>query len=493
MSNTLKMDKKQAIIALSALGRSHRNIAEELGVHRNTVKAALEPLEDSKCTISLTGKRLGRASKCEPFRALIEGKLDQGLDALRIHEELVGGEGFDGSYHSVQRFVRALKQASPKRVWRMEVEPGEEAQIDYGTMMLIEGENGRLRRVQLLRVTLSFSRRSYSEAMMGQDSESFIRGLENAFLHFGGVAARLCPDNLKAAVTRADWHDPEVNPKLLSFARHYKTAIMPTRPYTPQHKGKIERGIKSLKRELKGRRFASLAQLNEYLRKWECNVADQRIHGTTRRQVLEHFLSEEKPALRPLPGNLFPCYREGRRKVGRDCFVTVEKAYYDVPEQYIGRRVWVRWDPRMVRVLDSSQKSICSHARIPPGKFTKALGADGRQGSFEEGSIYYRGKCSRIGPGARTWADGVIANREQMAIRIMQGLLSLTSKYSRGQIERACAKASLHGQYRLAQLRNWLSRPQEQESFSFLESHEIIRQPGSYDGHIDSKGLFDGN
>lgn len=493
MANKLKMDTKQAIIGLVNQGWSQRRIAKELGVHRRTVTRLVKSIGESKGAISMTGNGPGRTSKCEPFRASIEAKLESGLDAKRIREDLMSEEAFEGSYASVQRFVKSLRGASPRRVWRMEVEPGEEAQIDYGTMALIEGEDGRLKRAQLLRVTLSFSRKSYSEAMLRQDAESFIRGLENALRHFGGVPARLCPDNLKAAIIKADWHDPQANPKLLSFARHYDTAIMPTRPRSPQHKGKIERNIKTLKREIKGRSFKSLADLNGYLRTWESKVSDQRIHGTTRRQVQEHFLSEEKPALRPLPAGLFPCYLEGRRKVGRDCYVIVEGAFYDVPEQYMGRHVWVRWDSRMVRILNASIDLICSHARIAAGKFTSSLGADGRRGTFEESVAYWRKRCSRIGPGASGWADGVVSNRDQMAVRIMQGLLSLTGKYSKSQIEKACVKAALHGQYRLSDLRGWIASPQSQESFSFMESHEIIRQPGSYDGDIGTQGLFDGN
>ena len=487
------MDTKQAITGLANQGWSQRRIAMELGVHRRTVRRLLKSIGDSKGAISMTGNGPGRTSKCDPFRAVIERKLESGLDAKRIYEDLQSEAAFDGSYASVQRFVKALRSVNPKRVWRMEVEPGEEAQIDYGTMMLVQGEDGRAKRTQLLRITLSFSRKSYSEAMLRQDTESFIRGLENALRHFGGVPARLCPDNLKAAILKANWHDPEVNPKLLSFARHYDTAIMPTRPRSPQHKGKIERNIKSLKRELKGRPFKSLADLNEYLRTWESNVSDQRIHGTTKRQVQELFLCEEKSALRPLPLGLFPCYQEGRRKVGRDCYVIVEGAFYDVPEQYMGRHVWVRWDSRMVRVLNSSIELICSHTRIAAGKFTSALGADGRRGTFEESVAYWRKRCSLIGTGAGGWADGVIANRDQMAVRIMQGLTSLTGKYSKNQIEKACVKAALHGQYRLSDLKSWISSPQSQESFSFMESHEIIRQPGSYDQSIGSKELFDGN
>jgi transposase len=494
MSNQLKMDKIEAIRNLAAQGWSQRRIARELGAHRSAVSRALKSEQakegDPKRATVTTGNQLGRQSMCDPYREAIEAKLELGLDAKRIHRDLRAEHAFEGSYNSVQRFVKSLKAAAPKRVWRMEVEPGEEAQVDYGTMTIIEGEGGRLKRAQLLRVTLSHSRRSYSEAMPSQDSESFIRALENAFRHFGGVPLRLCPDNLKAAVSKADWHDPEINPKLLSFARHYGVSIMPTRPYTPQHKGKVENGVGYIKRELKGRIFASVAKLNEHLLSWETNVADNRIHGTTRRQVLEHFLADEKPALKPLPDSLFPCYRESRRKVGRDGYVIVEKAYYDVPEQYIGRHLWVRWDARTVRILDSKLESVRVHARLPPGKFTQVLGADGRRGSFEESCGYYRSRCSRMGPNAAAWADGVVANRGEMAVRIMQGLLSLNGKYSKRQVDAACAKAALHGHYRLGELKGWLSSPQRQESFSFIERHEIIRSPGSYDSHIGGASLF---
>jgi hypothetical protein len=123
---------------------------------------------------------------------------------------------------------------------------------------------------------------------------------------------------------------------------------MPCRPWTPQHKGKIERGVGYVKgNALKGRRFGSLSEENLHLQKWETNVADKRIHGTTCKQVAALF-SEERPHLQPLPDALFPCYQEARRSVSRDGFVEVQKAYYEAPPEYIGQQIWVRWDGRSV-------------------------------------------------------------------------------------------------------------------------------------------------
>jgi transposase len=117
---------------------------------------------------------------------------------------------------------------------------------------------------------LSYSRKGYSEAVLRQDTESLLRCLENALRHFGGVPLLLNIDNLKAAVLKADWFDPQINPKLADFCRHYQIHVMPCRPRMPQHKGKVERGVSYVRgNALKGRRFNSLAEENSFLGLWE--------------------------------------------------------------------------------------------------------------------------------------------------------------------------------------------------------------------------------
>lgn len=161
----------------------------------------------------------GRPSGCEPHRPQIEAKLERGSSAQRIYQDLVTEVGFAGSYQSVKRFVRQRRQQHPERVWRLEVQPGEEVQVDFGTGAPVVTADGQRRRPWVLRVALSFSRKAYSEAVFHQATENFIRCLENAFRAFGGVAQVVNLDNLRAAVHKADWCDPELNPKLLSFCR----------------------------------------------------------------------------------------------------------------------------------------------------------------------------------------------------------------------------------------------------------------------------------
>jgi transposase len=160
---------------------------------------------------------------------------------------------------------------------------------------------------------LSHSRKAYSEVVWRQSTEDFIRCLENAFWHFGGVPRTLVVDNLKAAVIKADWFDPELNPKIREFCRHYGTAILPTKPRTPRHKGKIEAGVKYVQSNaLKGRTFTSLADQNRHLLDWEMQTADTRIHGTIHRQVKKTFEEAERPALLPLPPMRFPSFQKAQ-------------------------------------------------------------------------------------------------------------------------------------------------------------------------------------
>ena len=340
MSNVLKVSHQEAIRSLHEKGWSQRRIARELGINGRTVRRYIRGQSkcstistpgsseesNSKCTSistpgseSVVGRQptvsivdhLGRKSRCEPFEAAIDSKMEAGLSAQRIYQDLVQANGFLGSYQSVKRFVRRLKQRQPMRVWRIECQPGEEMQVDFGLGAPIEHDDGKMRRSWVLRAVLSYSRKGYSEAVMRQDTESFLRCLENAIRHFGGVPLLLNLDNLKAAVLKADWFDPQINPKLADFCRHYHIHVMPCRPRMPQHKGKVERAVSYVRgNALKGRRFKSLAEENAFLGQWEENVADKRIHGTTCKQVAARF-EEERPHLQPLPPSLFPLLSGG--------------------------------------------------------------------------------------------------------------------------------------------------------------------------------------
>jgi transposase len=491
MANLLKMAVIESIVTLRQRGWSLRRIARELGIHRETVARHLRqgPVE-SKPAHAPPGSepaagRTGRPSDCEPYRPIIVAALEQGLTSQRIYQDLVGDHGFGGSYYSVRRFVVRLTATAAWPYRRMECGPGEEVQVDFGTGAPVVSAEGRRRRPHVFRIVLSHSRKAYSEVVPRQTTEAFLRCLENAFWHFGGVPQRLVLDNLRAAVTRADWFDPEINPQVRSFAQHYGIAVLPSKPYMPRHKGKIERGIDYVQdNALKGRVFASLDEQNRFLLHWEQTVADTRIHGTTRRQVGVLFAEFERAALQRLPLERFPSFREGQRIVHRDGHVEVDRAYYSVPPEYLARHVWVRWDSRLVRIFTERMEPITVHVKHEPGRFsTQPQHLSPRKISgVERGAAWLLAKVRCLGPHCSRWAEAVLAERGVEGVRVVQGLLSLASRHAIAELERACEVALSHGAYQLRTLRTLLGRQEtfRQQQFAFLEEHPLIRDLSAY-------------
>lgn len=522
MSNQLKMASIQAILSLRAQRWSFRRIGVKLGIHRETV-ARYVRLAESKPANVLTGSGVpepanhptnlrsapdgvpltGGAdpqappdsrSNCAPWQAQILAKLDQGLSAQRIWQDLSAEPGFRASYHSVRRFVGRLTRTTPLPFRRMEVEPGDEAQADFGTgapiVTIEQTARGKAKRkkTHLFRIVLSHSRKAYSECTYRQTTDDFLRVLENAFWYFGGVPKVLVIDNLKAAVKQPDWYDPELTPKVAAFAAHYGVAVLPTKPRMPRHKGKTERGIDyGQENALKGHTFESLEAQNEHLLRWEAHIADTRIHGTTRKQVGQAFRLVEQPALQPLPRERFSSFHEAQRVVNRDGHIEVAKAYYSLPPEYLGLKVWVRWDARTVRVFNSRMHEIALHARHEQGRFSTHSAHIAREkiSGVEQGATRLLTKVKLIGPHTHAWAQAMVTARGIEGTRPLMGLIALTKKHDSDALEKACEIALSHGEFRLRTIRELLKRSApKQQSLPFLDEHPLIRPLDDYAGIV---------
>ncbi len=509
--NQLNVSLQQSILTLVASGWSGRRIARELGIHRETVgkyvrlgpsKPAIPPAgsEDGpwakpailppgservpvpKPAMVPAGLEVGRRSQCEAWRGAIEAGIQAGLSAQRLYQDLVREGGFGGSYDAVKRFVRRLSRQADPPFQRLEVEPGAEGQVDFGQGAWVV-EEGRRRRPHLFRVVLSHSRKAYSEVVWRQTTEHFIRALENAFRHFGGVPRTLVIDNLRAAVQRVDWFEPELNPKVEEFCQHYGTVILPTRPAMPRHKGKVEAGVKYAQNNaLKGRHFESLTAQNLFLADWERTVADTRIHGTTRQQVGKIFQQLERSRLLPLPTSLFAAFEEAQRCVHRDGYIELHKAYYSVPPEYVGRQVWVRWESRLVRVFNHRREEIALHARVEAGKF--ATDPHHLQGphryAVQHSLDYLLDRARLVGVHTGRWAQAMTQQRGPAGMRVLHGLLALAGKHPAAALERAAQQALHHGTWRLRDLRTLLDQTGPSVQLDFLQTHPLIRPLEAY-------------
>src|SRR5215208_8078199 len=388
MPNYLKMPKKSQVLALLELGWSYRRIEAETGVRRETVSrydrmrranAAktflgsgqsppaespdLPHVADSNAAKTFAGSDANPAktfagSAPRPrftaavYRTAIAEKLDAGLSLQRIWQDLIEEYGYGASYESVKRFVRTLAPTR-RAVGVFHCAPGAEGQVDFfrGAPTLDAG-TGEWRRPWVFRMTLGHSRHGYEEAVWDQKLETFLRLHERAFRDLGGVPRVIRHDNLKAAVVRACFYDPDSHDVYLAFAAHWGFTSLPTQPRAPQENGKQERSGGYVKSNaLKGRRFDSLDAQNAFLRQWNRTIARLRIHGTTRRQVWTHFVEVEHRALQPLAREAFPVFTSGERTVHTDGHVEVGGAFYPVPLALLGQKVRVRWDAHLVRVF----------------------------------------------------------------------------------------------------------------------------------------------
>jgi transposase len=207
--------------------------------------------------------------------------------------------GYTGGITQLRDFVaRARPQSVPEPVVRFETAPGHQAQVDFAEVKFPWGK-----RYALL-VVLGYSRRLWLRFYPRQTMQVVMRGLEEAFTAFGGVPAECLFDQMKAVVVedeRPGGGRLLENPEFARFAAHWGFRIRACRPYRAKTKGKVERPIRYLRQSfLYGRDFLGDGDLAAQADTWVAEVANARVHRTTREVPTERFRRDEQAALAPL-------------------------------------------------------------------------------------------------------------------------------------------------------------------------------------------------
>jgi hypothetical protein len=205
----------------------------------------------------------------------------------------------------------------------------------------------------------------YAVATENERLPAFLGSHEKAFAHLGGVPHEIVYDNLKSVVLGRDFKGSrfEWNPIFWDFSRYYGFRPAPHRPYRPQTKGKVESGVKYVKRFLRGKEFASLDDLNAQLLRWIVTVADERVHGTTHRKPAERFLEEKDLLLSTKNGRAYVIEERSLRYVPKDCLVAFQTNRYSVPCRLVGKRVEVLTDGEMIKIYHGGELVSC-HPRL---------------------------------------------------------------------------------------------------------------------------------
>jgi transposase len=326
---------------LSGQGLGSKRIARQLGVSRNSVRrylaGATVGFQQRPAARRLDGDTLRDVQ--DLFATVAEG------NAVVIQQELAG-RGIHVGLRTLQRAVATRRQeqrAEALATVRFETLPGQQLQMDFGEKMVRIA--GQAVKVYLMTAVLGYSRRLYCRAFLAQRQDDWLEGLDGAFRHFGGLTEQVLCDNASPLVRSHDRQSGQVvwNPGFEAFCRDRGLAARACRPRRARTKGKIERGVGYVKHNaLAGRSFESFAALERHLATWQVEVADRRIHGTTRERPAVRFGRDERAALRPLPARPLPARtRRLKRRVSADCFVDIDTIRYSVPYRHVREAVEV--------------------------------------------------------------------------------------------------------------------------------------------------------
>jgi transposase len=336
---------------LKRQGLSIRAISRLTGYCRKTVrKYLIQP--DS---VPVYGPREKQPGKLEGFKPYLEDRMRAGVWNARVLLRELRERGYSGGYTLLTDWLRPQRESARMvAVRRFETPPGKQAQVDWGHLGTLE-INGEERKLWGFTFTLGYSRTMMAEAAVDQKLGTLLRMHEEAFRQLGGVPEEILYDRMKTVWLDTDergeivWH-----PVFLDFARYWGFTPRLCRPYRAQTKGKVESGVKYIRRNflcgLQGREPSCLSDLNGQLRSWVWEVANQRVHGTTHEQVSARWDVDQR-SLQPLDGRPpYPYIDDELRKVARDAYVSWQGSRYSVPWEYAGRSVWVRECGRDVEV-----------------------------------------------------------------------------------------------------------------------------------------------
>lgn len=475
------------------LRESDRAISRVLDVSRNTVKAyrkwaknqgllegelpglaELEQRRDSTFADRPAGPR-GRPSLAKDYREDVRAMLERyGPKPRLIWHQL--RERYPGKFTlsegAIWRLTQTLRaEQAPVTVVRLETEPGEVGQVDFGYVgYLRDDATGQLRKAWVFSLVLGWSRHQYAEVVRDQGMATWRLCHQHAFEFFGGVPKRITLDNLKAAIIRAysRTHDVEVQRAYRECAEHYGFLIDPCLPRRPQHKGKVERGgIGYLKQS-----FVPLlspdtgfVEANRRLRHWLLTTAGQRRHGTTQAMPLARFEQTERAALLPLPAERYEPATWKQVKLQRDGYVSFGRSFYSAPSRLVGQTLWLRAGLQELRLFTGQHELIATHPRatapgqrfthpehLPPEK-VRGLTAS-REGCLAE--------AQQIGPSTLQVITGLLESRPVDRLRSALYVLALAETFTPARLEAACVRGLAFGDTHGRTLRRMLEHGLDQ-------------------------------
>ena len=464
-NQSIPMNEVKQILILYHQSVPIKQIARQLGMSKNTVKAYLKRFQESGvCTddlvelsspelqAKLVVPSLNEQQRYEAFleqapRYLNDLKSQRHLTKLLLWEEEFAA-GRTGYRYS--QFCHHLLQFERNKSGSMVINhvPGDKMFMDFaGDKLSYTDENsGKLTPCDLLILTLGYSNYTRVVAIPSQSIEDVVEGLVHCFNELDGVCKALVPDNFKAAVVKPNRYEPRINERFLDMANYYGFAVIPARVAKPKDKSKVETAVKNVYQQIYARirnqSYGSLHSLNQALKE-HCDAFNSRVmkdYSASRRELFER---EEKMLLSPLPMERYELISQHSLKVqsNNHVFLRAQHKYFSVPYQFIGQQVTVLYSSKLVRIYHKGE-CIATH-RGPYPRYTTHtdhMGSTHREylNSINPDILKQRGYAIDQSVGQVIEHILERPKHPEQNYKSCQGIFSLERKVSRSKFIEAC-------------------------------------------------------
>lgn len=337
-------------------GLKASQIAGELCMDQRTVEKWMDT--ERYCTRKVYSK----GSILDPYKTEIARMLEKhAYSATQVFQHLQE-QKYTGSYNTVKRYVRKIRPKRSPAFFKLAFAPGECAQVDWGSFGSVNVGETR-RRLSFFVMVLCYSRLMYVEFTVSQTMEHWLACHQHAFEYFNGVPGRIMVDNLKSAVLRRIvGQAPVFNPKYLDFSRHYGFGITACNVRKGNEKGIVESGVGYVKKNLlAGLDILDFSHINPACWQWLDGIANERIHGETKKKPTELF-TEEKSSLQALSPQSYDIATVSQVRASSQFRVSLDTNRYSVPAEYAGAQLTLKTYPDRL-CFYHQEKLVARHDR----------------------------------------------------------------------------------------------------------------------------------
>lgn len=351
-------------------------------------------------------------------------------------------------------------------------------------------------KAHILVFTMGYSSLTFAMAFPDEKTAAVIEGINGALDYMGALPRAFRPDNMKTAVTSNTKDGLVLSTAMEDLQNYYEVPVLPTRPLKPKDKASVERAVLILEQELlpqlETKVFESFEDLNEEILIYiqELNTRIKTGETLSRRQLFEKY---DLPNMKPLPPHPFVLREYKRLKVQRNCHIQLNRVYYSVPFEHVGKEVTVKISDQKIEICDENNKPICEHRTDISSRSPYVTNESHLKSCYQKqreidvrGIHFYLDRAAKIGPFFTDFLKAVI-NRspyEEQSYKTCEGIIRDAEPYSSSTVEEVAAECMKNGWIGYKKFKNALNKradsrkkqpPESEEQKQSARNHSNIR------------------